>query len=125
MTDQELLPLLHQLLAQHGGTQIFLFGPEGAPFWAARTPLARSELATLTSALELIEDTEQKVRRPFFARDAAGGFVVAALDHRDDLYLVVVAAEKDPASAEARAVAIRSSLAPVTDRLRERLASEV
>src|SRR5438045_2193496 len=46
LTDQELLPLLHGLLAQHGGTQIFLFGPEGLPFWAARTPLARRELRT-------------------------------------------------------------------------------
>ena len=56
LTDQELVPLLGQLLARNGGTQIFLFGPEGAPFWAARTPLEQRELKTLSAALELIED---------------------------------------------------------------------
>lgn len=123
LTDQELLPLLHGLLARHGSTQIFLFGPDGAPFWAARTPLERRELTTLEKALELIEDTENKIRRPFIARDPAEAFTVAALDHRDDLYLVVVAEDPSSLAAEARVAAVRKSLEPVADRLRERVAS--
>ncbi len=47
VTDAFLTGLLHQLLARHGGLQVFLFGGEGDPFWAARTPLDRSELRLL------------------------------------------------------------------------------
>jgi hypothetical protein len=42
--------VLARLLARHGGRQIFVFGAEGTPFWAARVPVDPREVGSLDLA---------------------------------------------------------------------------
>ena len=119
VTDAFLTGLLHRLMARHGGTQVFLFGGEGDPFWAARTPLSHSELRLLGEAVDLLQSIEGTRPKPFVGHDASGRFTVAALDAKEDLYVVVVADGPDRAVAEARVVAMRSGLADVADPIRQ------
>lgn len=87
--DAFLAGLAHRVLSRYGGTQIFIFGPRGEPFWAARVPVRQEELLLLSNALDLIEATESLRPKPFLARDSLKGFTVAALDERHDLYIVL------------------------------------
>ncbi len=41
--DGFLAAVSHRILSRYGGTQIFLFGPQGEPFWAARLPVRPEE----------------------------------------------------------------------------------
>ena len=106
------------MIARHGGGQVFLFGPEGQPFWASRLPVQRSELTLLRDALDLIERLEAQLPRPFLSSDPGGRFVVAALDTTHDLYVVRFGGP-DRVAAEARVVAIRDDLADEATVVRE------
>lgn len=118
VTDAFLIGLLHRLMSRHGGTQVFLFGGDGDPFWAARTPLHQSELRLLSDALDLIERLEKDRPKPFIGHDPNGRFTFAALDGRADLYVVVFAEGPDREAAEARVVAMRDELLPVAEPIR-------
>ncbi len=120
LTDEFLVSLLHRIQQRLGG-QVFLFGPDGDPFWAARTPLDRGELGALREALELLEATESRVPRPFVARDERGRFVVAALEKATSLYVVLFAEGPAPLAAEARVAAAREELAPYLDAIQQRV----
>jgi hypothetical protein len=112
--------VLARLLARNGGRQIFVFGPDGAPFWAARVPVDPEEIGALERALKLIERLEATLPRPFFAYDDAHRLLVAALDARSDLYFVVLDDRGRDATA-ARVAAIRLDLAPHLPVLREEI----
>ena len=114
--------LLKRALARHGGTQAFLFGPSGDPFWAARAPVAQAELGLLAEALDLLESLEEDHQRPFIGHDEGGRFVVAALDAAEDAYVVVLSTELDRLAAEARVVLMREELQTVTEPLRQHFA---
>jgi hypothetical protein len=111
-TDAFLTGVLHRMMRRHGGSQIFLFGGEGDPFWAARTPVKQMELTLLRDALDFIEALEGNHPKPFVQHDPRERFTVASLDRSEDLYLVVFADAPDRALAEARVVAIRADLWP-------------
>ena len=119
VTDAFLTGLLHRLLSRHGGSQVFLFGAEGDPFWAARTPLDPSELTLLREALDLIEALEENRPKPFVGHDPGRRFTVAALDSQEDLYVVVFADGPDREAAEARVVAMRNELRVVAEPVRQ------
>ena len=112
--------VLGRLLGHHGGRQIFVFGADGTPFWAARLPVVPEELGYLERALELIERLEANLPKPFFAFDDAYRLLVAALDARSDLYFVVLEDSGQEAAA-ARVAAIRVELAPYAPVMREEL----
>jgi hypothetical protein len=109
------------MIARFGGRQIFLFGPTGTPFWAARAPVSEADYNRLDVALALLERTEQERPRPFFAHDAANNLVVAALDEREDLYVVVLHDEVDPAPAEMRVGVLRQEFAGELGALRKEI----
>ena len=100
MPPQEPTPivdrLLRRLLAKYGGRQLFLFGPQGEPFWAARVPIEPDEFTLFKGALRVIEQLEATRPRPFFAVDPRNRFIVAALDEAHDLYFIVLLAEHEP-----------------------------
>lgn len=110
--------LCHRILARHGGTQIFLFGPQGEPFWAARVPVQQEELLRLSEALDLIEATEALRPKPFLARDSLKGFTIAALDDRHDLYIVLFDEGPSRPAAEARIAAVLQEMAPHAEPIR-------
>lgn len=112
--------LLQRLLVRHGGRQLFLFGPSGDPFWAARTPVSARELEVLDAALLLLERLELSRPKPFFSYDPNAGFLVAALDAAEDLYFVVLD-DAGPEAAEARAGILRGELAPFAIVLRDEI----
>lgn len=85
--------------------QVFLFGPSGEPFWAARTPIAPEELALLERGVALLAEEEARRSRPFSSYDLERELFVTALDAREDLYVVVLcgAWHGPPAEVVARA----------------------
>ena len=94
--DPILDALLRRLLAKYGGRQLFLFGPEGEPFRAARVPIEPDDFELFKGALCVIEELEATRPRPFFSVDARNRFIVAALDERHDLYFVVLLGDGEP-----------------------------
>jgi hypothetical protein len=108
------------LVAAHPDCQVFIFGPEGDPFWTARDPV-RSELQDLDRALARIEELEASWPRPFSYADPVAGFVVGALDEEHDLYFVVLQHGLEPQAAEARVVAVRALCQPRLVAVREEL----
>ena len=102
-----------------GARQIFVFGAEGVPFWSARNPVAPNDLLQLGHALTLIESMEDARPKPFFAHSPDHDLCVAALDNEEDLYVVVLAIDPDPAHAEARLRRVIDYLAPHASSFRE------
>jgi hypothetical protein len=115
--------VLGRVLARYGGRQIFVFGAEGSPFWAARLPVEPEELGYLERALELIERLEVTLPKPFFAFDDEYRLLVAALDAQSDLYFVVLEDSGQEAAA-ARVAAIRLELNPYAPVMREEIRKE-
>ena len=113
--------LSEKLLRVHGGCQIFIFGPDGSPFWAARTP-EQHEIDRLSIALDLIEKLESSKPRPFAASDPKSGLVVDALDERNDLYFVIIRHDSEAAAMPPPAEAVRKTLLPHVSWLRDELA---
>jgi hypothetical protein len=113
--------VLERLLARHEGRQVFVFGPTGAPFLAARLPVRPEEIPALDRALALIEQLEAHRPKPFFEYDAEHRLLVAALGSRGDLYFVVLDETLGPLAAEARVAVFRDELAPLAPTLRDML----
>lgn len=109
--------LLHRLMSRYGGTQIFLFGPEGEPFWPARVPITQDELHLFAKALDFIERVEAELPKPFVAVDPEGRYTIALVGADFDLYVVVFVDEPDRLAAEARVYRIRDEMAPELSRL--------
>jgi hypothetical protein len=111
--------VLSRMRARQQWQQIYVFGAEGEPFWAAKMPLQEWELPLFSEALDLIADVEPSRPKPFIAHDSLGRFIVGALDMREELYVVLVPPAGEAASACEDAVArAREELAPYLDVLR-------
>jgi hypothetical protein len=108
--DELLVGFLHRMMARHAASQLFLFGPAGEPFWAARTPIHPWELTILSEAIDLLQALEADRARPFAAVDPRRRFHVAALDFREDLYVVVFDDGLEPKAAEARVACLAPRL---------------
>ena len=111
--------LLRRFLARYGARQVFVFGSTGEPFRAGRLPVEREELVGLQHALDLIEQMEAAARpKPFFARDVENDLLVAALEEKEDIYVVVLGASDDGEPLEARVALLRAELVPYVGSLR-------
>jgi hypothetical protein len=110
---------LYEHLARHGGGQILLFGPEGKPHWAARVPLDEREQRAFRAALSGIKRLEKDHPKPFMSRHPNGDCVAAALDDREDLFVVLFADLPTEDLAETRIAAARADLAKAAERIRE------
>jgi len=102
--------ILQRVLSRFAYRQVFLFGPSGDPFWAARLPVTEKELALLGAGTKLLERTEAERQRPFVALDVRRSLLVAALDEREDLYVVVLQDLSRGAPAETRVANLRSEM---------------
>ncbi len=125
LTDAFVVGLLHRLMGRHRYSQVYLFGPAGEPFWAARMPLDELELPLLSEALDLIEAAESAHPKPFIAHDKHGRFVVGAIDASEDLYVVLVTPDREAAAAHAwvsvaRLNEVRREIAPHVAAIRAR-----
>ena len=109
---------LRAVLSAYRAEQLFLFGPDGNPFWAARTPVQPQELTILERALDLIAAVEGKRAKPFVARSSDAAFSIAALGEDSNLYLVVLASDSHGAPAEGRVALMRDKLRPAVEHLR-------
>lgn len=112
--------LRRELVSRYGARQVFVFGPQGEPFWALREPVEQPELTLLDLALRMIEELEASRPRPFSAWDAARGLLVGALDEVHDLYFVVLCGT-EAQSAEARVAIARAAFIPYLDALRHEM----
>ncbi|MHB1847146.1 MAG: hypothetical protein ACYCWW_20165 [Deltaproteobacteria bacterium] len=120
-TDAFISAVLTRVLSHVGVEQLFLFGPEGDPFWAARIPLQHADLRLLLAALDLLESTEAEHEKPFVASDPNGRFTVAAFDANEDIYVVLVNDQATGLPAEARVSLAREAIRPHVSEIRERL----
>jgi hypothetical protein len=93
--------ILQRVLSVHGHRQIFLFGPTGEPFWAARLPVSAKELVLLDIGMRLLQEVERTRERPFVAYEPRHDLFTTALDAREDLYVVVLQDSRSGAPAEA------------------------
>jgi hypothetical protein len=113
--------VLTKMLARHRGSQIFVFGSTGKPYWAARSPVEPGELELLDTALDRIEEVEAHRPKPYLSHDAERRLLVAALDGKEDLYVAVLQSGRDPQASAARANLLRKDLAPYMEPLREEI----
>lgn len=115
--DSFLLKLLNGVLTRFGGNQIFLFGPDGDPFWPARSPVQQSEIDLLSLAIDHLEGVERARPRPFLTHDPLGRFVAVGLGLAVPLYVVVLDDGPDPLVAERRIARVRDEIAPELERI--------
>ena len=100
------------ILARHPVSQAFVFHGDGEPFWAARVPPTRDELAALNEAITFIDRLEGSRPTPFIGHDPSWRFTVAALEDDSNLYIVCIGLGADPLAAEERVAIIRAELLP-------------
>jgi hypothetical protein len=92
-----------------GATNVFLFGPKGVPFWAARLPVSPAELEILKRSLDAIEAQLGLQARPFFGHVPERQFSYGALVE-DELSFVLVLTDPDRTRAEARVARVGEDL---------------
>lgn len=76
------------LTVLHPGSQLFIFGEKGEPFWAQFEP-SHAELEVLTRALSVLEDADGRPA-PLTVRGASGQFTAMVLDAERSLFAVVL-----------------------------------
>ncbi|MBL8921529.1 MAG: hypothetical protein JNJ54_21895 [Myxococcaceae bacterium] len=115
--DAALDVAIERLCRQHPGDQIFIFGPEGSPFWA-RAQVRDGELDWLRKAISALQAHESRHARPFVLSPAGLPLTVMALDAEGELYAVVLSTRRQ-LPAEQRAGSRRRGLElPATPWLR-------
>jgi hypothetical protein len=92
---------IERLSRANANRQVFIFGPDGQPFWA-KEPVSASELEWLRRAIALLEKHEERHARPFVMTPTGLPLTVMALDAEGQLYAVVLSSSRN-ASAERRA----------------------
>ncbi|MBK8212273.1 MAG: hypothetical protein IPK71_00870 [Myxococcales bacterium] len=102
--------ILQRVLSRFAYRQMFLFGPTGDPFWAARLPITEKELALLDAGTKLLASAEPERARPFVAHDMRRALLVAALDADEDLYAVVLQDLSRGSPVETRVANLRSEM---------------
>ncbi len=95
-------------------TQVYLFGPSGEPFWAARLPLESDEIPILADVMSLVASAHGGHGAPLVAPDEHGRFVVGALDASGELYVALLGAQLSGAELDEA----RRSIAPHAESLR-------
>ena len=108
---------LHSVLTRYKADQLFLFGPEGEPFWVAREPVTQAEMRVFENALDLLAKLETLNEKPFAAHAPDGSYSVAALAGDSDLFIVLIDRDVHP-QAEARVALVRDALLPALGHLR-------
>lgn len=119
VTDTFLALLLTRARLNHGGAQIFIFGPKGEPLHVARRPIAPAELELLDEVVALLPELAQAQPRPLRASDPGGRFTLAAIDEEHEMFLMIFEKPAEAEAREARALAIRKEIEPHTERLRK------
>jgi hypothetical protein len=84
----------------HPGAQLFVFGPEGDPFWAHYQP-THEELEVLGRAISVLQATEGR-KAPLTIRGASGQFVGYVLDAERTLFAVALNKQQRRLPGEAR-----------------------
>lgn len=102
--------ILQRVLSRFAYRQMFLFGPKGDPFWAARLPITEKELALLDAGTKLLASSEVDHARPFVAHDMRRALLVAALDDAEDLYAVVLQDLSRGSPVETRVAHLRAEM---------------
>lgn len=92
---------IERLSRAHASRQVFIFGPDGQPFWA-KEQVRQGELEWLRRAVTLLEQHEASHARPFVMTPAGLPLTVMALDAEGQLYAVVLSTSRT-ASAEQKA----------------------
>lgn len=98
---------IERLTHFHPGHQIFIFGPEGAPFWSRFRPDA-AELELLTLATSALEARAGKAEAPLSIQSATGAFTAFILDGEETLFAVVLLKSRARGPAEDRAANVVS-----------------
>jgi hypothetical protein len=109
--------VLHAVLARYKADQIFLFAPEGEPFWVAREPITKGELDIFKRALDWLAKLETTHEKPFAARAADGAYSVAALANDSDLFIVLIDRDSDLCATD-RVALVRDAVRPDVEHLR-------
>lgn len=91
---------IERLSRSNVNRQVFIFGPDGQPFWAKERVLS-GELEWLRRAISLLEKHEASHPRPFVMTPPGLPVTVIALDAEGQLYAVVLSTTRN-ASAEQR-----------------------
>jgi hypothetical protein len=104
---------IERLCRAHPDRQVFIFGPEGSPFWA-KDPVLPGELEWHARAVSVIEQHQTRHERPFVVAPLGLPVTAMALDAEGELYAVVLSTGSST-PAEVRASAERSgrTLAPL------------
>jgi hypothetical protein len=92
---------VERMTTLHAAHQAFVFGPDGAPFWAQFAPTP-AELELLEAALTALEAREAEPA-PLTARDASGQFTAMVLDAERSLFAVLLTKAPARLPGEARA----------------------
>ncbi len=99
--DAALDVAIERLSRRYVDQQVFIFGPEGTPFWA-KDPVVAGELEWLKRGVAVIERFEERQARPFVVSPLGAPFTAMALDAEGELYAVVLTSTRGR-SAERRA----------------------
>lgn len=100
VADAALDVAIERLSRQHPDAQLFIFGPEGRPFWA-RIRVTDEELEWLRRAIAELEAHETSHARPFVLTPVGLPLTAMALDAEGELYAVVLSSNR-PLPAEHR-----------------------
>lgn len=92
--DAALDVAIERLCRQHPDDQIFIFGPEGTPFWA-RAGVSDGELEWLRRAITALEAHEERHSRPFVLALPGLPVTAMALDAEGELYAVVLSTGRE------------------------------
>jgi hypothetical protein len=99
--DAALDVAIERLSRSNVNRQVFIFGPDGQPFWAKERVLA-GELEWLRRAITILEKHEASHPRPFVMTPPGLPLTVMALDAEGQLYAVVLSTSRN-ASEEQKA----------------------
>jgi hypothetical protein len=109
--------VLGAAMTRFNADQIFLFAPDGDPFWVARTPITSEELEVFKAALDLLARLECTMDKPFATHAPDGSYSVAALASDSDLFLILID-RKPTAAAVSRVARVRDEVLPAVEHLR-------
>lgn len=98
---------IERLTHLHPGNQVFIFGPEGQPFWARFKPDA-FELELLRLATSVLEERSGTGAAPLTVQGGSGAFSAFILDAEETLFAVVLLKSRARGPAEDRAANVVS-----------------
>jgi len=90
---------IERLSRSNVSRQVFIFGPDGQPFWAKERVLA-GELEWLRRAITILEKHEASHPRPFVMMPPGLPLTVMALDAEGQLYAVVLSTSRNASAVQ-------------------------